>query len=211
MAQDTRIAGEFTVSDWYKLSATLLADMDNSHLWEKAFEYFEKRLKTRYLDPIKHIKENGTLEGEGFAIVAIICSTIEALESFYQGKSYRKATNANPLNQVTEYYKSQPMFESFLQNRAPFKKHFTVPGLATEFYENVRCAILHEAATRGGWKIRVDSNNLVERQANNFVINRDMFVQAIEEYINIYRQELFAKRSLKEAFILKLNAICASA
>ena len=61
MAQDTKIAGEFTVTDWRNLSDTLRADMDNTHLWEKAFEYFEKRLKTRYLNPIKHIEENGDI------------------------------------------------------------------------------------------------------------------------------------------------------
>lgn len=211
MAQDTKIAGELTVADWSNLSVALLADMDNTHLWENAFEYFEKRLKTRYLNPIKHIEENGNIGGEGFAIVAIICSTIEALESFYQGKSYRKSTNANKLDPNTEYYKSQPIFESFLQNREPFKRHFAVPGLATEFYENVRCAILHEAATRCGWKIRIDSNGLVEQQGNNRVLNRVLFVQSIEEYMKTYRQELLANRNLKEAFVRKFNAICASA
>lgn len=211
MAQNTKIAGEFTVTDWSTLSGALLSDMDNTHLWERAFDYLEKRLKTRYLNPIKHIEENGDIGGEGFAIVAIICSTIEALESFYQGKSYRKGTTADPIDPNTEYYKSQPIFESFLQNREPFKKYFAAPGLATRFYENVRCAILHEAATRGGWKIRIDSSNLVEQQGNNWILNRALFVQAIEEYLKWYRQELFANRNLKEAFVRKFNAICASA
>lgn len=211
MAHNTKIAGEFTVTDWSNLSAALLADMDNTHLWEKAFEFFEKRLKTRYLNPIKHIEQNGDIGGEGFSIVAIICSTIEALESFYQGKSYRKATTSNKLNTNTEYYKSQPIFESFLLNREPFKSVFATPGLATEFYENVRCAILHEAATRCGWKIRIDTNGLIERQGSNWVLNRALFVKAIEEYIKRYKQELFASRSLKEAFIRKFNALCASA
>ncbi len=211
MAQDTKIAGELTVADWRKLSAALRADMGNSHLWEEAFEYFEKRMKTRYLIPIKHIEENGDIEGEGCAIVAIICSTVEALESFYQGKSYRKATKEAPLNPSTEYYKSQPIFESFLQNREPFKNYFAASGLATEFYENVRCSILHEAATRCGWKIRIDSTSLIKQQGNGWILNRALFVRAIEEYMKGYKQELFASGSLKEAFIRKFDAICASA
>ena len=211
MAQGTKIAGELTVANWRKLCAALLADLGNSHLWEEAFGYFEKRMKTRYLNPIKHIEENGAIEGEGFAIVAIICSTVEALESFYQGKSYRKATKAAPLDPNTEYYKSQPIIESFLQNREPFKSHFAASGLATEFYENVRCAILHEAATRCGWKIRIDSTSLIEQQGNAWILNRTLFVQAIEKYMKSYKQELFARGTLKEAFIRKFNAICASA
>lgn len=211
MAKSTEIAGELTVADWCKLSAALRTDMDNPYLWEKAFGCFEKRMKTRYLNPIKHIEENGDIEGEGFAVVAIICSMVEALESFFQGKSYRKATKAAPLDPNTEYYTSQPIFESFLQNREPFKSHFAASGLAAEFYENVRCAIIHEAATRCGWKIRIDSTSLIEKQGNDWILNRALFVRAIEECMKSYKQELFASGNLKEAFIRKFDTICASA
>jgi len=213
MAQDIKIAGERTVADWRKLSAALLADMGNTHLWEVAFGYLEERMKTRYLSPIKHIEGNGDNDGEGFAIVAIICSMVEALESFYEGKSYRKATKAAPLDPSAEYYESQPIFVSFLQNREPFRNHFAASGLATEFYKNVRCPILHEAATRCGWKIRIDSKNLIEQQGNDWILNRALFVRAIEEYMKSYKQELFDSPSpnLKNAFIRKFDAICASA
>jgi hypothetical protein len=205
-----QIAGALTVAGWQRLSTALRVDMGNIDLWEEAFDYFEKRLSTRYLNPIKHIEDHAEIEGEGFAITAIICSTIEALEAFYQGKSYRRGTKTAPLNQDIEYFKSQPIFESFLQNREPFKNHFSSKGLATEFYENVRCAILHEAATRGGWRIRIDSNSLIEQQGSHWILNRVMFVQAVEEYMANYKQELFSSNDLKEAFIRKFDAICAS-
>lgn len=211
MAQGTKIAGALTVADWQKLSVALRGDMGNAILWEQAFRYFEERLKTRYLNPIEHIEQQSNIEGEGFAIAAIICSTIEALESFYQGKSYRRATKSAPLDQNTEYFKSQPIFESFLKNREPFKNHFSTPGLATEFYENVRCAILHEAATRGGWKIRINTNSLIEQQGGQWILNRALFVQAVKEYMENYKQELFSSTGLKEAFIRKFDAICTSA
>ena len=211
MAQGTKIAGKLTVADWQKLSAALRAHMGSTHLWEKAYGYFEQRMKTRYLNPIQHIEAQANIEGEGFAITAIICSMIEALESFYQGRSYRRPPKGTQLNQNTEYFSSQLLFESFLQNREPFKKHFSNIGLATEFYENVRCAILHEAATRGGWKIRIDSNSLIEQQGNQWVLNRALFVQAVQKYMEGYKQELLSSIVLKEAFMRKFDAICASA
>ncbi len=211
MRQSVKIAGDLTVSDWKTLSAKLRKDMDNPDLWEEAFGYLETRLETRYLKPIEHIKENGSNEGEGFAIVAIICSIIEAMESFYQGKSYRKGTKSTPIDTNTEYYRSQPIFESFLQSREPFKSHFAVAGLATSFYEDVRCAILHEAATRGGWKIRTDTSELLEQQGSNLVLNRNLFVDAIKDYLVRYKTELFSDSTLKEAFIRKFDSTCASA
>lgn len=211
MEQSVKIAGVLTVSDWNTLSAKLRIEMDNPGLWEEAFGYLETRLETRYLKPIEHIQVNGSGEGEGFAIVAIICSIIEALESFYQGKSYRKGTKANPIDTKTEYYGSQPIFESFLQNREPFRSHFVVAGLATNFYEDVRCAILHEAATRGGWKIRTDTSSLLELQGSNWVLNRNLFIDAIKDYLVRYKSELLSDSTLKEAFIRKFDSICASA
>lgn len=211
MNRGTKIAGELTVDDWHSLSSRLIADIENLLLWEKAFEYFLKRMDTRYLRPIRSIEENGKIEGEGFAVVAIVCSMIEALESFYQGKSFREGTQNHPLDERTEYYKSQTIFESFLENREPFKTQFAALNLATEFYKNVRCAILHEAATRGGWIIRTNTATLIEKQGDYLIVNRVLLVEAIVAYLENYKQELFGSCALKGAFIRKFNAICASA
>ncbi|BEV07499.1 hypothetical protein [Methylophilus sp. DW102] len=211
MSENIKIAGNYTISDWKKLSNELSKNLENVDLWEKAFDFFKKRLETRYLNPIRYIEENGNSVGEGFAVVTIICSTIEALESFYQGKSYRKGSTEHPLDQNTEYFKSQPIFESFLQNREPFKSYFSDKGLATNFYENVRCGILHEAATRGGWKIKTCSSKLIERHDNYWILNRKLLVQAIEDYLKSYKTELFSSQDLKKAFIRKFDAICESA
>jgi len=93
-------------------------------VWETAFaEYFHGRLSARYLDPIKVLQDNGTLQGEGFSIAAIQCSLIEFLESTVQGKSYRLLRGA-PLLGPHEYSRSGDMFESFFVNRAPFNTEF---------------------------------------------------------------------------------------
>ena len=86
-----KIAGNKTIFEWNALEKQIKSDIDNSNLWEEAFLYFENRINTRYLIPINSIKENDTCSGEGFSIVVILCSLIEALESFYQGKFYAES------------------------------------------------------------------------------------------------------------------------
>jgi len=211
MDKSIKIAGDYTTGEWLELKTSLEMDIENEKLWEKAFEYFDKRVRSRYLQPIKAIENNSNIEGEGFSITAILCSLIEALEAFYQGKTYRRATKKKPIDPDTEYFKSQPLFESFLTKREPFKQHFSQDDLAKEFYENVRCAVLHEAATRNGWKVRIDTEMLVEKQENQCVVNRAVFVQAIEEYIERYKQQLVHSIELKKAFIRKFNSICETA
>ena len=211
MDRTIKIAENLTVGDWLDLKERLEEDMDNTVLWQQALAYFDKRMNSRYLQPIRKIEEYSNIEGEGFSIVAIICSMMEALESFYQGRSYRKATKQHPLDEQKEYYRSQPIFESFLTNREPFKYHFSKNGLATEFYENVRCSVLHEAATRNGWKIRIDTKTLIEKKGGQVVVNRALLVQELESYMSQYKSLLLHSTELKHAYIAKFTAICNSA
>jgi len=198
------------VGDWLELKTRLQADKQNKKLWEEAIEFFDKRLHSRYLQPIKVIENNSNIEGEGFSIVAILCSMIEALESFYQGRTYRKGAKGNPLDEKVEYYKSLPIFKSFLTNRDPFKNLFSLNGLVEDFYENVRCAILHEAATRNGWTIRVDTEEMIEVNGYQKILNRALFVKEIENYMGGYILELSESTELKDAYIRKFDSICVS-
>lgn len=211
MDENTKIAGELTISDWLRLKESLERDFGKDTLWDEAFAFFEKRIDTRYLKPIEAIEKYSNIEGEGFAISAIICSLIEALETFRLGKVYKRASKSNPLNETKEYFKSQPIFEDFLKKREPFKAHFAVDGLATDFYENVRCAVLHEAATRNGWKIRIDTTVLVEKRNESLILNRALFVDAIKQYMCSYKTELLGSHELKKAFIKKWDSICETA
>ncbi|MBD0350568.1 MAG: hypothetical protein ICV65_05370, partial [Flavisolibacter sp.] len=105
-------------------------------------------------NPLNAIKDNGTYRGEGFSIMAIICSLVEFPESTYQGINYRYRTkDDSPLGQY-EYGGSSDNFISFLTQRSPFDKYFGKTK-AKGFYKNVRCGLLHEARTRG--KISIPS------------------------------------------------------
>lgn len=210
MDKTLKISGNLTVQDWLNQKKLLKENPSGDSLWCGAFEFFEKRIITRYLKPIEAIENDSDIEGEGFAITAILCSLIEALETFRSGKAYRRASKGNPLNPQTEYFQSQDIFEEFLKKREPFRIHFAIGNRATSFYENVRCAVLHEAATRNGWRIRIDTATLVEERGSAIILNRILFVQAVKQYMGIYKAELLQSDQLKEALINKFDSICAT-
>lgn len=205
-----KIAGNKTILEWNIVEKKIKADRENSDLWEQAFLYFEERINTRYLIPINSIKENDSFSGEGFSIVVILCSLIEALESFYQGKFYRKPPKkGEPNNPNRHYFASGKVFVSFLESKEPFRSSFNQKNkLAEDFYENVRCAILHEAATRNNWRIRANTNELIKIDNEDKILNRNIFINYISDYMCIYKNELFESKELKENFIRKMRSIC---
>ena len=211
MGKSMKIAGTLTISDWLSLEEKIKNSPDEEALWKEAFEFYEKRITTRYINPIEVIQKSSDVQGEGFAICAILCSLVEALESFYQGKTYRKGTKKQPLDENTEYFKSQPIFVSFLTKRAPFNKYFSENNLASDFYDNFRCSILHEAATRNGWVIRIGKNDLLTKEDEKLIIDRDIFLNSIKEFMRSYKKELLDDNKLKEAFIRKMKTICETA
>ena len=207
---DTRIAGHKTVETWNELKKSL-ADFKNIVAWTSAYDdYFLTRLQDRYIEPIQAIKISGNKTGEGFSMMAIICSLIEFLESTYQGKNYRYVENGDiPLNPLLEYRCSKEIFISFLIKRKPFDIHFD-EAKAVDFYKNVRCGLLHEARTNDKWTIRVlpSSKNLIEYNATEKIIYRDNFFEAINLFITQYKNDLLNSSDRKEAFIKKYDNLC---
>lgn len=209
---DTKIARRKTVNDW-SIQKKILEDFNNSDAWTKAYiDFFLTRLNDRYIDPIMSIKGKGPDIGKGFSIMAIICSLIEFLESTYQGKNYRyREKNDPPLETTTEYGNggSSAIFISFLTKRTPFDIYFN-RDLAKDFYEKVRCGLLHEARTKGKWIIGVKTSTkkIIENKEGMNVIFRDNFFEAIIMFIEQYKIDLLDSNDRKEAFIRKFDNLC---
>jgi predicted nuclease of restriction endonuclease-like (RecB) superfamily len=88
--QSTCIAGKKTIENWEALVKDDKKEDKNIEKidWSGAFTFFEKRIETRYLNPIKCIQNMSLNIGEGFAMVNLQCSLIETIESFYNGWVY---------------------------------------------------------------------------------------------------------------------------
>jgi hypothetical protein len=209
LSADTKIAGWKTVNDW-NAHKILLADFSDKDAWTTAYtDYFLTRLQDRYLDPLKAIKENGTYRGEGFSIMAIICSLVEFLESTYQGINYRYRTKADPPLGQFEYGGSADIFTSFLTQRSPFDKSFN-KTTAENFYRYVRCGLLHEARTKGKWTIwgTTSAEILIEDKKTEVIVYRDNFLNATNTFIEEYKTDLLNSNDRKEAFVRKYDNLC---
>lgn len=206
LPDDVRIAGDRTVGEWFALRARLISD-DTPESWESAFsDFFKVRLQTRYFDPIGVL---GKLQkkGEGFSIVAIQCSLIEFFGSTLEGKTYRFNPGKKQKLGEFEYDGSKEMFTRFLVTATPFASVFD-DALAKDFYEGVRCGLLHEARTKKGWTIRTRAKPGPFLDVKTKTLWRDDFQRALEEFVDWYRGALFSTPYYQQAFIRKFDGLC---
>ncbi len=198
------IAGTKTCADW-KVARTQLVDCGDTVTWVTVFkDFFLKRLDLRYLGPIRVLQDNGTFQGEGFSIAAIQCSLIEFLESTVQGTSYRYLRAGETLGPF-EYSSSKAIFESFLTTRIPFRDEFT-DSVARDFYEGVRCGLLHEAQTKKGWRIWASGSGIID--ADRKILFRDNFQKGLLQFVKDYGIQLQTNREYQAALIRKFDSLC---
>ena len=213
-ADDTRIAGEKTISDWKKLRENLLPDKEfKEEDWEKAFDgYFMKRLETRYFRPIRALEAIEENAGEGFSIVALYCSLIEFLQATREGKIYNRQKNLSEY----EYDHSGPVFKDFLTKNIPFKNSIN-EDQADLFYKGVRNGLLHEARTKGQWKILLSRHHFEQYRGKSIdcdqeIVFRDKLGSDFYDYLKSYRTEILGttaeSKKIRSAFIRKFNNLC---
>jgi Gamma-glutamyl cyclotransferase, AIG2-like len=209
----TLISASTDVAAWKNLRLKLLDGLhqnaNEKSDWEFAYSLFHTRIKTRFLNPIDWILEKRHNVGEGFSVVALQCILIEFLEAFYQGKIY--TTSKEPRN--FEYNSSRNLFCDFLMKHEPFSDYFKKEANATGFYDNIRCGLLHEAATKQTSRINNAPRHKMlvlfeENDPSNMRIYRENFYQALCDYIASYKIKLLAEKDLQMNFIRKWDDIC---
>lgn len=204
---DTLIGGSKTCGNWRGFRRNLVPGADRAS-WTTAFEdYFHSRIQLRYFEPIKLLQQCGANRGEGFSISAIHCTLIEFLESTVQGINYRYVRSDSELG-LHEYRKSGPVFVAFLTKREPFSRCFTNESIGWEFYQNVRCGLLHEARTKGHWRIRANGPTDMIADTDSHILYRNTFHAAVLQFLNWYREALLSDTQMQEAFVRKFNALC---
>lgn len=206
LSDDVRIAGDRTVGEWFALRPRLL-DGKDLDAWQQAFDgFFRERLESRYFKPIEAL---GKLhkKGEGFSIVAIQCSLIEFFGSTLEGKTYRFNPGKKLKLGEFEYDGSKEMFTRFLATATPFASIFD-EALAKDFYEGVRCGLLHEARTKKGWTIRTRESPGPFLDVRTKTLWRGDFQRAFYEFVDWYRGALLTTYAYQQAFIRKFDGLC---
>ena len=102
--------------------------------------FVRQRFCERYVKPFATNKQKS-----GFIMMASACLMIEALESFWQG--WHKSPN------------SALAFCQFFDRNGRFS---SLRGFSQEFYAHIRCGIMHQGETTGGWHIRRDLSTLFD-------------------------------------------------
>ena len=159
--EDTKLASNFTVRDYER--AREVRDR------RKIADAIRRRFLERYLDPV-----STSTRKHGFTMMAVSCLMIEALESFRQGWENSRD-------------KGKSAFCFFFDTASPFA---VFSGQASNFYVHVRCGILHQAETTGGWTVR-RSGPLFDPSTNT--INATTFVVTLKRFLEEYCFELEAK------------------
>jgi len=128
------------------------------------------RINGRYLRPFTYKDKIFTKEYKnGFSIMANCCLCIEALQSFKNG-----------WGKTPKDENGQKIFDDFF-NEYNGLKEFS----GEYFYTNIRCGILHQGETTGGWRIK-----RVGPILENKTINADRFLKQIRDVLKKYTEEL---------------------
>ena len=190
-------------------------------IWKNIITLFQMRVNDYYFTPISRVKEPNSLKGEGFTILTIQCALIEMLAAFKWGKIHnhrRKAASPS-----FEYQFADGCFVPFLQSESIFENQFykyekgmkilNAPFNANEFYDKVRCGLMHEARTKGNWVINakrdydVDERIFIKEIPERGVISIDRTIlnKLLSEYFLSYLNEL-ASDSIQGANLRRLFA-----
>lgn len=126
------------------------------------------RFAERYLDPALDNPKR-----HGFAMLAIGCPMVEALESFRNGW---KNTSG----------KSEAAFCGFFQAHDEFKD---LRPVAHEFYRAIRCGILHQAEATDGWRVHQEAG-LFAQNGGVRSVSATEFCSGLKSVLDHYRDDL---------------------
>jgi hypothetical protein len=129
-------------------------------------DFIYHRLNHRYLEPLQHVPRKYK---SGFLMMASACLMIETMEAFYYG---RKTT---PQGAGTK------TFAQFFERESDLFLGFAAD--ARNFYAHIRCGILRQAETGGGYRILRDGPLF---DVGEKAINADYFVKALRKSLDRY-------------------------
>jgi len=155
VSEDTKLSSKTTVAD-YKA----MVESENK---DGIADFILERFMERYIAPFI---ENDFKHG--FSMMAVSCLMIESLESFRQGWQ-----NSNSRSALAFCY--------FFDRSKYFKD---LSGHYQAFYKHIRCGLLHQAETTGGWKINRNESSLVNTKKK--AINATKFLQCLKKDLDDY-------------------------
>jgi len=167
----TELAKDITVEDVYGF----IQNNERKRISKFVYERFYRR----YLMPFEKVDKDFN---SGFAQMAACCLMIEAMQSFRNGwKSTYRLKDANG-----KEIPGGKIFGDFFKHYSEF---VDFENLGFEFYDSIRCGILHQAETKNGWIVMRDGPLFDEPTRT---INSTIFRRQMEKCLDKYCKELQA-------------------
>ncbi len=153
--RDSLLSEKTTVSQYRAMEQSKDSDAIAGFIYQR---FHERYIRPFDVDPTKK---------NGFIMMASACLLIEALESFWNGwprsKNYGSA------------------FCQFFDRNSRFS---SLHGQSQEFYKHIRCGIMHQGETTGGWHIRRDQRTLFDKATKT--IDATIFLHEMEGSLSDY-------------------------
>ena len=131
------------------------------------------RLYSRYLKPfIFGSRDYKDKYKNGFSMMANFCLLVETIQSFKNGWG-------------DSHKKSELAFKQFFNNNSNF---IELNQKGSIIYKNIRCGILHQGETAGGWKITREGKVLFDNSTNT--IDAVLFAERLEKSLKDYSENL---------------------
>ena len=140
----------------------------------------DSRLRERYIIPVDFLvaaeEEIPASERRfGFAVLAIDCLLVETLGAFLEGLGETSG-------------RSKEIFCRLLTSHPQFCNDFPQP-LAEQFYDELRCGVLHQAEIRGNSKLW-SIGPLVQKVGDSLIVNRNEFHERLKSVFADYLDQL---------------------
>lgn len=178
-------------SDGKKITVKDCSDFLKSKDKEKLANFIYDRLYGRYIKPFEYSSEDFIKNYKsGFTIMTSCCLLIETYVSFSENEF--RDTNRQSGKTFGHFFTTENRFAELgvggrkLDGTIANKRD---GGLPNDFYENVRCGILHNAETKNGWTITREKNaDFFDNQTKT--INATKFANRLKATLNDYREKL---------------------
>ncbi|MDX6017728.1 MULTISPECIES: hypothetical protein [Shewanella] len=177
--EKTKLTSTITVKKYRQLKE----QRDTHALADMLYERFSER----YIEPFRNHEFK-----HGFSMMASSCLMIESLYCFQRG---RKKTGQAGVEVFEEFFEKSTHLKDFI-------------GYGESFYKNIRCGILHQGETYGGWKIR-RKGPLFKK--TDMVVNATKFLDALDDELNEFTDLLKKSRFHRKPWsgvIRKFDSIC---
>lgn len=180
-----------------------LIDSVKDRLFERYIEPFERLIEIEDT-PSMHGSESDSTTDKlrlGFSIMASMCLLIETLQSFREGWGSSDGNSGKAF----KLFFSEEKHKEILGLTPEDVKKLTMPREHPyNFYENIRCGILHQGETTGGWRIN-NGDKVID--TGKKLIDAQKFLKAMKNILENYCKELKSNQELMAKCIVKWEAI----